>query len=236
MKLITGTLTACGRAHLTSVELFSYYSSVWTCVAISFDRFMAVLYPFRVRMYPSQRKNMIILILIGFTSFCLCLPLILEMIFTSYFPRTVSLAFFRSKPFTKGFKLYLLVSLAYLVPGVLMFTFSLIMYYRTRVALKERVSLLSNNRRKIEKMSSFETDKRCAYTVVAVIGTFLVLNFFTMLKTVLFYNCADFFVTETLRIVGNILGRFNSATNFIIYCFITRKFRKTFKRIFFRRQ
>lgn len=198
--------------------------SVWTLVAITVDRFIAIKWPLRARDILTSQRSQYVLMIIAFWALVYNLP-----------------TFFEIGPDDKGFitptplrnnenyvlvyKGYCYLFLMFLIPAILMIVLNGFVTQAVRRAYRVRRQLSGRE----------EKERRCTLMAVLVVVTFLVLNLMALIN-----NCIENFSVSTYKTttysilvyIGNFLVAIGSASNFIIYCVLGLRFRRMFCKIF----
>ncbi|CEF59435.1 FMRFamide receptor [Strongyloides ratti] len=212
------------------ISLMAQVASVYTCVAITVDRFLAVKYPLKMRMWCSSRKATIIVICIGIASIIFKIP--------SYLENTlgecglyVQTSFAKNKYYYAFYHLYGQLFYLFIIPWAIMIVLNVTVVYEVHTAYKIRQSLGTRQN------SVDEGERRCTIMAASVLLTFMVFNLPTILNSFIdvYYGVSKkvTFFDKARVPVANMFICFNSASNLIIYSIFGRKFRRVCVKLVF---
>uniref|UniRef100_A0A0K0FE35 FMRFamide receptor (inferred by orthology to a D. melanogaster protein) n=1 Tax=Strongyloides venezuelensis TaxID=75913 RepID=A0A0K0FE35_STRVS len=210
------------------ISLMAQVASVYTCVAITVDRFLAVKYPLKMRMWCSASKATFIVICIGIGSILFRIP--------SYFENTlgecglyVQTKFAKNKYYYAFYHLYGQLFYLFIIPWAVMIVLNVTVVYEVHTAYKIRQQLGTR------QACVDDGERRCTIMAAAVLLTFMVFNLPTVLNSfidVYFGVSRKVTYFDRARVpVANMLICFNSASNLIIYSIFGRKFRRVFVKL-----
>ncbi|CAB3400453.1 unnamed protein product [Caenorhabditis bovis] len=194
--------------------------SVWTCVAVTVDRFLAVNYPLHSKIWCTPRRAFIILITIAVLSVLFRFPMFFEL--TTDNCGKLRPTSFRNVYYTKYYLTYGYFILILLIPWTTMIVLNVFVVKAVHRAYKLRRSMQGG------KSSQEEKDRRnslrCTLMAIAMVLTFLVFNVVAAGN-----NIAESLLGANLGYwgaIGNLLICLNSASNIVIYSLFGARFRQ----------
>ncbi|KAI6180903.1 G-PROTEIN-RECEP-F1-2 domain-containing protein [Aphelenchoides besseyi] len=202
------------------ISLVSQTASVWTCVAVTVDRYLAVQYPLKTRVLCTSFKALCVLLTIGTISLLYKMPSVFELrldecgrlLATELRQNELYIMIYN----TYGYLLFLIV-----IPWTLMIILNVTVVRAVHTAYRKRQSLVEGN------MKVDDKERRCTIMALVMISTFIVCQLLAGVNHVL--EAFDYFPNYyRLRIpIGNLMVCVNSASNILIYSIFGRRFRRT---------
>ncbi|EGT59194.1 hypothetical protein CAEBREN_03495 [Caenorhabditis brenneri] len=195
--------------------------SVWTCVAVTVDRFLAVNYPLHSKIWCTPRRATFILGIITVFSIVFKAPMFFEL--TNDECGRLRTSFLRDNKYYKEYYVtfgYLIALL--LVPWAIMIALNIFVVKAVHKAYKIRRSMQGgkNNQEEKDRRNSL----RCTLMAIAMVLTFLVFNIVAAVN-----NLAETVWEVSLGFwspIGNLLICLNSASNIVIYSLFGARFRQ----------
>ncbi|KAI6224846.1 BMA-FRPR-8, isoform c [Aphelenchoides besseyi] len=202
------------------ISLVSQTASVWTCVAVTVDRYLAVQYPLKTRVLCTPFKALCVLLTIGTISLLYKMPSVFELrldecgrlLATELRQNELYIMIYN----TYGYLLFLIV-----IPWTLMIILNVTVVRAVHTAYRKRQSLVEGN------MKVDDKERRCTIMALVMISTFIVCQLLAGVNHVLeaFHYFPNYY---RLRIpIGNLMVCVNSASNILIYSIFGRRFRRT---------
>ncbi|CCD68810.1 G-protein coupled receptors family 1 profile domain-containing protein [Caenorhabditis elegans] len=191
--------------------------SVWTCVAVTVDRFLAVNYPLHSKIWCTPRRATTILIAITVFSILFKAPMFFEL--TNDDCGRLRTSFLRDNKYYKEYYVtfgYLIALL--LIPWTVMIILNVFVVKAVHKAYKIRRSMQGGKNNQEEK------DRRCTLMAIAMVLTFLIFNVVAAVN-----NLAETVFEVSLGFwspIGNLLICLNSASNIVIYSLFGARFRQ----------
>ncbi|VDM49080.1 unnamed protein product [Toxocara canis] len=203
------------------LSLAAQTSSVWTCVAVTVDRFLAVKYPLHTRIWCSSARAKLVLSVIATVSFLYKLPSLFELTLDEC--GRLAPTHLRTNPLyivlynTYGYLLLLII-----IPWTVMIVLNVIVIRAVHSAYHIRRSLMQVNNEKLD-----DKERRCTLMAIAMILTFILCNLMAGINQIIEAFFEEYVSYFRLRLsIGNLLVCVNSASNIIIYSLFGRKFRR----------
>uniref|UniRef100_A0A1I7TR77 G_PROTEIN_RECEP_F1_2 domain-containing protein n=1 Tax=Caenorhabditis tropicalis TaxID=1561998 RepID=A0A1I7TR77_9PELO len=195
--------------------------SVWTCVAVTVDRFLAVNYPLHSKIWCTPRRAATILFVITIFSIVFKAPMFFEL--TNDDCGRLRTSFLRDNKYYKEYYVtfgYLIALL--LIPWTVMIILNVFVVKAVHKAYKIRRSMQGgkNNQEEKDRRNSL----RCTLMAIAMVLTFLVFNIVAAVN-----NLAETVFEVSLGFwspIGNLLICLNSASNIVIYSLFGARFRQ----------
>ncbi|CAD5219850.1 unnamed protein product [Bursaphelenchus okinawaensis] len=227
----TGNLSICRffwRTALVTfpVSLASQTASVWTCVAITVDRFMAVQYPLKTRIVCTPNKAALILIIIASLSFLYKMPSVFEVRLNEC-GRLEASELRKNELYITIYNTYGYLLLLIAIPWSIMIIFNVIVVRAVHQAYHKRQSLTKSKGRVDDK------ERRCTIMALVMLTTFILFNMLAGVNNIVeaFFKEYEDYYRERIAI-GNLLVCINSASNILIYSIFGRKFRRICMKMF----
>ncbi|CAI5455614.1 unnamed protein product [Caenorhabditis angaria] len=189
--------------------------SVWTCVAVTVDRFLAVNYPLHSKIWCTPRKALTILTIITICSILYKAPGFFELSNNSCGQLHVT-ALRANELYIKYYVIYGYIIVIVLIPWTTMIILNIFVVNAVHKAYKIRRSMQSGKNNQEEK------DRRCTLMAIAMVSTFLIFNAPAAVN-----NLSEFFSVNLgyWGPIGNLLVCVNSASNIVIYSLFGARFR-----------
>uniref|UniRef100_A0A1I7YWH4 G_PROTEIN_RECEP_F1_2 domain-containing protein n=1 Tax=Steinernema glaseri TaxID=37863 RepID=A0A1I7YWH4_9BILA len=200
------------------VSLAAQTASVWTCVAITVDRFLAVQYPLKRRLWCTPTKALLVLSIIAIVSFFYKMPSIFEVDLDEC-GRLVPTDLRQNALYIIIYNTYGYLLLLIVIPWTIMIILNVIVVRAVHRAYKLRQNMTMSQRRVDDK------EGRCTVMALVMLSTFILFNLLAGLNNVI-EAFTEYHQYYRFRIpIGNLLVCVNSASNILIYSIFGRKFR-----------
>lgn len=204
------------------ISLAAQTSSVWTCVAITVDRYLAVKYPLKTRVWCSTSRAKLVLSVIATVSFVYKIPSLFELTLDEC-GRLVPTSLRTSGLYIILYNTYGYLLLLIIIPWTTMIVLNVIVIRAVQQAYRVRRSL--TNRHHTTNLD--EKERRCTLMALAMILTFIVCNLMAGINQIIEAFFAEYSHIFRLRLpIGNLLVCVNSASNILIYSIFGRRFRR----------
>ncbi|XP_035224039.1 FMRFamide receptor-like [Stegodyphus dumicola] len=209
------------------VGLIAQTGSVWTTVAVTVERYIAVCHPLRAKSLCTYRRARFCNLLITTMAVCYNIPRFWEVehqkVFFPQLNRTVYKVIASqlrvNKLYYEVYHIWLYLLVMYFIPFLMLAVFNIYIWQTVRKANRER-QMLSRKQ---------EGEFSLAMMLLCVVIIFLICNILALLVNIIEYF--DIFLPSLVR-VSNLLVTINSSVNFVIYCIFGRKFKRTFLILF----
>ncbi|KAK2725582.1 FMRFamide receptor-like isoform X2 [Artemia franciscana] len=218
-------------------------TSVWITVSFTIERYIAVCYPMRRQSLCTESRAKKVIFIVFFVAFLLSSSTSFEWIITETMDKVTNTTKIEMKfsplgndeTYRQGY--YWFTSLMFVFfPLLLLTIFNAYLINSVRKSGLLRRQMI--NEKSDEKSQNQET--RITIILISVVIVFIVCQLPTAL--ILIYTSSvnpspNSYVSEMLRGLGNIfnfLMSINAACNFILYCALSDKYRKSFLKIFCR--
>uniref|UniRef100_A0A7E4WBP2 G_PROTEIN_RECEP_F1_2 domain-containing protein n=2 Tax=Panagrellus redivivus TaxID=6233 RepID=A0A7E4WBP2_PANRE len=201
------------------LSLAAQTASVWTCVAITVDRFLAVQYPLKMRVWCTPAKAFAIIVVIATISFLYKMPSIFELKLDEC-GKLVPTELRKNELYIVVYNTYGYLLLLIVIPWTLMIILNVIVVRAVHCAYQIRRSMTKTIGRVDDR------ERRCTVMALVILSTFILFNLLAGINNIIeaFYDSPSFY---RFRIpIGNLLVCVNSASNILIYSIFGRKFRR----------
>ncbi|CAD6196152.1 unnamed protein product [Caenorhabditis auriculariae] len=206
------------------LSLMAQVGSVWTCVAVTFDRFIAVSFPIKKRVWCTPSTSAAVLCVITVFSALFKLPSFFEVRLDE--KGEVQMTWLRENVFYITFYVfYLYVAVIQLVPWTAIIALNAVVIHKVRLAYRLQAVLIQNS----EKPRSKREDAERRVTVMATVmtGIFIICNIPPGVNNLVDHLDVSYKYVFRQRIpLSNLLVCVNSASNMLIYCVFNAKFRQ----------
>ncbi|CAG9530431.1 unnamed protein product [Cercopithifilaria johnstoni] len=202
------------------ISLAAQTSSIWTCVAITVDRYLAVKYPLQTRVWCSTSRAKLVLSIIATVSFVYKSPSLFELTLdecgrltpTSLRTNGLYIVLYN----TYGYLLIMII-----IPWTTMIVLNVIVIRSIQQAYRIRRSLTTRTR------NLDDSERHCTLMAFVMILTFIVCNLLAGINQIIEAFFAEYSHFFRLRLpIANVLVCVNSASNIFIYSIFGRKFRR----------
>lgn len=218
--------------------------SVYTLVAITIDRFIAITWPLASRKWMTNRRALLVVAATVIWSIIYNIPAFLELKLTQqpveYDEEDQPVTFVtlldrtdmrKNSSYVRAYKGYCYLIFMLLLPAGTMIALNAYVTISVRRASRERRQSMN-----VSNSGREDKERRCTMMAILVVGTFLILNSLAFVNNMLegFRTEDELTTTNFLTLVcfGNVLVALNSATNFFIYCALGLRFRQMFCKLF----
>ncbi|KAK0397801.1 hypothetical protein QR680_002275 [Steinernema hermaphroditum] len=192
------------------VSLAAQTASVWTCVAITVDRFLAVQYPLKRRLWCTPTKALLVLSIIAIVSFFYKMPSVFEVDLDEC-GRLVPTDLRQNALYIVIYNTYGYLLLLIVIPWTIMIILNVIVVRAVHQAYKLRQNMTMSQRRVDDR------EGRCTVMALVMLSTFIVFNLLAGLNNVI-EAFTVYHQYYRFRIpIGNLLVCVNSASNILIY-------------------
>ena len=212
--------------------------SSWLTVAITIERFLSVIFPFKIMRLSSPTKAVVVVSTIGVICFSLAC-------FTFF---TLEAGFYRGSPLCKytdqlSYSLWVVVVVAgvgeMVLPSLIVTIFTLLIIWRLALARQERVRMRqgdgqmpSGRRQKTSEVQPTIALIAIAIVFVSIRMPYVIMFFVNMYKKDI-WHCLDKWLSYKIYAVytlSMVLAVLNYAVNFCLYCFTGTAFRTEVRR------
>ncbi|MCP3665873.1 MAG: G-protein coupled receptor, partial [Gammaproteobacteria bacterium] len=220
---------------LYPLALFLHFMSVWICVIISFERFLAIRFPLRAKGWITTQRTVISIAGTVAVSVLLNLSCFFELDHDEQ-GRLKQSDMKLSKHY-KTVKVYGYFVMMFVVPFLLMIIFNSIVIISIRQAFKRQKNLRSLGSQVTQGVFD-EKEKQVTIRATLVTVTFLIFNVMASIGNFLdevqtISEGSSFAITRRICLMtGTFLVAVNSAVNCVVYYVIGRRFRTMFCHIF----
>ncbi|KAI6175341.1 G-PROTEIN-RECEP-F1-2 domain-containing protein [Aphelenchoides bicaudatus] len=199
------------------ISLVCQTASVWTCVAITVDRYLAIQYPLKTRVLCTPFKALAVLLIIGAISLLYKMPSAFELKLDDC-GRVVQTELRLNEIYIMVYNTYGYVLFLIVIPWTIMIILNLTVVRAVHNAYRKRQSLVEGNHKVDDK------ERRVTIMALVMLSTFIVFNLLAGLNNVI-EAFAVYSGYKEFRIpLGNLLVCVNSASNILIYSIFGRKF------------
>ncbi|CAD6187139.1 unnamed protein product [Caenorhabditis auriculariae] len=188
--------------------------SVWTCVAVTVDRFLAVNYPLHSKIWCTPKRAICILAVITVVS---CTDVFFELT-TNECGIIAMTGLRRDDDYRKYYVMYGYVAVILAVPWTAMIVLNTFVVLAVHRAYKIRRTMQGG------KANQEERDRRCTLMALAMILTFIVFNIIAAVNNIA--DSLDISFSVNWGPIGNLLICLNSASNIVIYSLFGARFRQ----------
>lgn len=209
------------------VGLIAQTGSVWTTVAVTVERYIAVCHPLKAKSMCTYRRARIFNAIIMVMSILYNIPRFWEVEHTEVYSDELNKTIYKvvasqlrvNKLYYEVYHIWLYIFVMYLIPFLILTVFNIYIWRTVRRANLER-QVLSRKQ---------EGEFSLAIMLLCVVIVFLMCNILALIVNIIEYF--DIFLSALVR-VSNLLITVNSSVNFVIYCIFGRKFKRTFLILF----
>lgn len=209
------------------VGLIAQTGSVWTTVAVTVERYIAVCHPLKAKSMCTYRRARIFNAIIMVMSILYNIPRFWEVEHSEVYSAELNRTIYKvvasqlrvNKLYYEVYHIWLYLFVMYFVPFLVLTLFNIYIWRTVRKANLER-QVLSRKQ---------EGEFSLAIMLLCVVIVFLMCNILALIVNIIEYF--DIFLSALVR-VSNLLITVNSSVNFVIYCIFGRKFKRTFLVIF----
>ncbi|GIY11039.1 FMRFamide receptor [Caerostris extrusa] len=210
-----------------NLGLIAQTGSVWTTVAVTVERYIAVCHPLKAKSLCTYRRARSFNLFITLMAIFFNIPRFWEVEHSEYFAPDMNRTVYKvvasqlrvNKLYYEVYHIWLYLLVMYFIPFLVLMIFNILIWKTVRRANKERQTL---SRKQQEEFS-------LAMMLLCVVVVFLICNILALVINIIEYF--DIFLLPLVR-VSNLLVTVNSSVNFVIYCIFGRKFKRTFLVLF----
>ncbi|KAL6739703.1 hypothetical protein Aduo_013128 [Ancylostoma duodenale] len=209
------------------LSLIAQAGSVWTCVAITFDRFIAVFFPIKKRVWATPHTSTYIICGVAFFSVLFKLPAFFEITLNEYGQITPS-SLRLDATYQLVYMTYMYLIFILLIPWTVIIVLNGIVIQKVREAYRTHKRLTQRNTR-----GRRDTDER-KMTVMTIVmtGIFVLCNIPPAINNIIESYAPQYRDRYRHRIpLSTLLVCVNSASNILIYCWFNRQFRRSVFRL-----
>ncbi|KAG8186389.1 hypothetical protein JTE90_026807 [Oedothorax gibbosus] len=211
------------------VGLIAQTGSVWTTVAVTAERYVAVCHPLRAKALCTYRRARCLQLMVTLAAVVYNIPRFWEVEHTESFSPEMNRTVYRvvasqlrvNKLYYEVYHVWLYLLVMYFIPFLVLAVLNTHIWRTVRRANVERRTLSRKQ----------EGEFGLATMLLCVVCVFLACNILALLVNVVEYF--DVFLPPLVW-VSNLLVTVNSSVNFVIYCIFGRKFKRTFLVVFCR--
>ncbi|CCD69774.2 G-protein coupled receptors family 1 profile domain-containing protein [Caenorhabditis elegans] len=204
------------------LSLIAQAGSVWTYVAVTVDRFIAVCFPIKRRVWSTRSNTITVLFVITFISAIFKLPSFFE-VRLDHNGEVEPTELRKNEFYIEFYLFYLYVTFIQLIPWTLIIFLNAIIIHKVRLAYRAQEAMVHNS----GKLNTKREDAERKVTVMATVMTmiFIICNIPPGINYLV-----DRYSNPTVyrqRIpLSNVLVCVNSASNMMIYCVFNSRFRR----------
>uniref|UniRef100_A0A1I7TXI7 G_PROTEIN_RECEP_F1_2 domain-containing protein n=1 Tax=Caenorhabditis tropicalis TaxID=1561998 RepID=A0A1I7TXI7_9PELO len=202
------------------LSLIAQAGSVWTYVAVTVDRFIAVSFPIKRRVYSTRSNSLTVLVVITAVCTLFKVPSFFEVRLDRN-GEVVPTELRKNEFYIEFYLFYFYVTFIQLIPWTIIIFLNAIIIHKVRLAYRAQEVMIHG------KMNSKREDAERKVTVMATVMTmiFIICN----IPPGVNYLVDRYSKTEIYRQripLSNLLVCVNSASNMMIYCVFNVRFRR----------
>ncbi|XP_071042825.1 FMRFamide receptor-like [Parasteatoda tepidariorum] len=209
------------------VGLIAQTGSVWTTVAVTVERYIAVCHPLKAKSLCTYRRARFFNLFITIMAIVYNIPRFWEVEHSEFFAPELNHTVYKivasqlrvNKLYYEVYHIWLYLLVMYFIPFLILTVFNIYIWHTVRRANRERQTLSRKQ----------EGEFSLAMMLLCVVVVFLTCNILALVINIIEYF--DIFLPPLVR-VSNLLVTVNSSVNFVIYCIFGRKFKRTFLVLF----
>ncbi|CAI5449109.1 unnamed protein product [Caenorhabditis angaria] len=205
---------------LFPISLISQAGSIFTYVAVTVDRFIAVTFPLKKRVWATRNKSTTVLICITVVSTLFKLPSFFEVALNEN-GQSVTTTLRENKFYTEIYLLYLYFFLMQLIPWTIIIFLNAYIIHKVRLAYRVQEAMIHG------KPKTKREDAERKVTVMAIVMTciFIICNIPPGINNLVEEYGDRAYFRQRIPL-SNLLVCFNSASNVMIYCVFNTRFRR----------
>ncbi|XP_076373327.1 FMRFamide receptor-like [Tachypleus tridentatus] len=210
-------------------------TSVWLTVSFTVERYIAVCHPIKGKVYCTESRAKKVVIIIAFICCCLTLPTPFEWTVVEVTdPQTnktlvkPTFSEFGMNVLYKNIYYWLCVFLFVFIPLVLLAIFNSFLVRSVHASSVQRDTMT----RRRDTRESSRQESKITIMLIAVVVLFMVCQMPTAVLLVYTTFHPQNAITRGLGNIFNFLMAINAAGNFVLYCLLSQKYRRTFLHIF----
>ncbi|KAF1758340.1 hypothetical protein GCK72_014798 [Caenorhabditis remanei] len=204
------------------LSLIAQAGSVWTYVAVTVDRFIAVSFPIKRRVWSTRSNSLTVLVVITLICTFFKLPSFFE-VRLDHNGEVVPTELRKNQFYIEFYLFYLYVTFIQLIPWTIIIFLNAIIIHKVRLAYRAQEVMIHNS----GKMNSKREDAERKVTVMATVMTMIFI--FCNIPPGINYLVDRYSKTDLYRQripLSNVLVCVNSASNMMIYCVFNVRFRR----------
>ncbi|KAJ1372212.1 Serpentine type 7TM GPCR chemoreceptor Srw [Parelaphostrongylus tenuis] len=204
-------------------SLIAQAGSVWTCVMIACDRFIAVFFPIKKRVWATPTTSVIVICGVALFSVLFKLPAFFEIVLNESGQITPSSL--RLDPtYQLIYMTYMYVICILLLPWIIIIVLNGIVIQKVREAYRTHEQLTNSKNRGRRDVD----ERKMTIMTVVMTGIFVLCNIPPAINNII-ESCAPQYREKYRQRIplSTLLVCVNSASNILIYCWFNRHFRRS---------
>ncbi|XP_013793704.1 FMRFamide receptor-like [Limulus polyphemus] len=210
-------------------------TSVWLTVSFTVERYIAVCHPIKGKVYCTESRAKKVVIIVAFICCCLTLPTLFEWtvieVIDPLTNKTLvqpTFSEFGMNVLYKNIYYWLCVFLFVFIPLVLLTIFNSFLVRSIHASSAQRHTMT----RRRDTRDSSRQERKITVMLIAVVVLFMICQLPTAVLLVYTTFHPQNAITRGLGNIFNFLMAINAAGNFVLYCLLSQKYRRTFLHIF----
>ncbi|CAJ0602648.1 unnamed protein product [Cylicocyclus nassatus] len=208
------------------LSLIAQAGSVWTCVAITFDRFIAVFFPIRKHVWATPRTSTIVICGVTLFSVLFKLPAFFEITLNEQ-GQIAPTSLRTNTNYQKYYMTYMYLFFILLIPWTVIIVLNGVVIQKVREAYHTHKLLTQATRGKRES-----DERKMTVMTIVMTGIFVMCNIPPAINNIIESYAPQYRERFRHRIpLSTLLVCVNSASNILIYCWFNRHFRRSVFRL-----